>query len=64
MAAAQLPPCDPEQVERRLLERHRIEVSCREWDGRPLIRVSCQGYNDETDVDRLLAALPDALGRL
>jgi isopenicillin-N epimerase len=57
MSAAQLPPCDPEDVQRRLREEHRIEVICREWEGQPLIRVSCQGYNDERDVERLLGAL-------
>jgi isopenicillin-N epimerase len=57
MSAAQLPPCDPEEVQRRLREEHAIEVPCKEWQGLPLIRVSIQGYNDETDVERLLAAL-------
>lgn len=57
MSAAQLPPCDPEDVQHRLREEHRVEVVCREWEGRPLIRVSFQGYNDEGDLERLLAAL-------
>jgi isopenicillin-N epimerase len=61
MCSAELPPCDPEEVQRRLLEKHRIEVVCRAWEGRPLIRVSCQAYNDANDVERLLEALPDAL---
>jgi isopenicillin-N epimerase len=58
MSAAQLPPCDPDEVQRRLHEEHAIEVPCREWEGRPLIRISCQAYNDERDVQRLLEALP------
>lgn len=58
MAAAQLPPCDPAEVQRRLLEEHRIEVPCREWEGRPLIRVSFQAYNDERDLERLVTAIP------
>jgi isopenicillin-N epimerase len=57
MCAAALPPCDPDQVQRRLLDEHRIEVPCRDWEGRPLIRVSCQAYNDEQDVEYLLEAL-------
>jgi isopenicillin-N epimerase len=61
MSAAQLPACDPDDVQRRLREEHRVEVVCREWEGRPLIRVSFQGYNDERDLERLLAALPAAL---
>jgi isopenicillin-N epimerase len=61
MSAAQLPPGDPDDVQRRLREEHRVEVVCREWEGRPLIRVSFQGYNDDRDLERLLAALPAAL---
>ena len=57
MAAAQLPPCDPAEIQRQLRERYAIEVPCKAWEGRPLIRVSLQGYNEETDVERLLAAL-------
>ena len=62
MCAAELPPCEPEEVQVRLLEEHRIEVPCRRWEDRPLIRVSCQAYNDAMDVDRLLEALPQVLG--
>jgi isopenicillin-N epimerase len=62
MSAAQLPPCDPAEVQRRLHEEHRIEVVCHEWEGRPLIRVSFQGYNDRHDLDRLLEALPRVVG--
>jgi isopenicillin-N epimerase len=61
MAAAELPPCDPAGVQRRLLEEHAVEVPCLTWDGRPLIRVSCQAYNDEQDVERLLEALPGCI---
>ena len=59
MAAAPLPPCDPDRPQRRLYEWHRIEVPVWLFGGRPLIRVSFQGYNDERDLDRLL----DALGK-
>jgi isopenicillin-N epimerase len=57
MVAVGLPPCDPAEVQRRLRDEHRIEVPCFERDGRPLLRLSVQGYNDERDVDRLAAAL-------
>jgi isopenicillin-N epimerase len=57
MVAAPLPPCDRQEVKRRLYEEHRIEIPVYEWDGRPLIRASVQGYNDERDLDALLAAL-------
>jgi isopenicillin-N epimerase len=61
MCAAELPPCDPDEVQRRLLDEHGIEVPCRLWQDRPLIRISCQAYNDAADIDLLLEALPQAL---
>jgi isopenicillin-N epimerase len=61
MLAVELPPCDPQDVQRRLYDRHGIEVPCFERAGRPLLRLSVQGYNDETDVERLLDALPAVL---
>jgi isopenicillin-N epimerase len=57
MGSVELPPCDPDEVQRRLREEHRIEVPCFEWNGRPLLRISAQGYNTEADVARLVEAL-------
>ncbi len=57
MWATELPTGDPEELQRRLFEEHRIEVAVREWEGRRLLRVSIAPYNDEADVERLLAAL-------
>jgi isopenicillin-N epimerase len=57
MVAVELRPCDPEEVQRRLREEHSIEVPCFEHNGRALLRLSVQGYNDESDLARLLAAL-------
>ena len=61
MVAVELPPCDPEVVQRRLFDDHRIEIPCFEHDGRPLLRISVQGYNDESDIERLSAVLDDVL---
>jgi isopenicillin-N epimerase len=61
MSSAELPPCDPDRVQERLLDEHGIEVPCRVWEGRPLIRISCQAYNEERDIERLLEALRHAL---
>jgi isopenicillin-N epimerase len=61
MASVELPPCDPEDVQRRLLAEHRIEALVKEWKGRPLLRVSVQAYNTREDLQRLADALPDAL---
>jgi isopenicillin-N epimerase len=63
MAAVELPPCEPEEFQRRLWDEHRIEVPCFEWNGRPLLRISVQGYNTEEDVDRLVAALEAGSGQ-
>jgi selenocysteine lyase/cysteine desulfurase len=48
-------------VQRRLRDEDRIEAPVREWKGRILIRVSVQAYNDESDLDALLDALPKLL---
>jgi len=34
-----------------------VEIPLIRWNGRQFIRISIQGYNDERDVDALLAAL-------
>jgi isopenicillin-N epimerase len=60
MASVELPPCEPEEVGRRLLELG-IESLVKEWNGRPLLRVSVQAYNTRDDLQRLAAALPQAL---
>ena len=57
MVAFRLPPCDAEAVERRLFDEHRIDVAAQTWRGEPTLRVSFQGYNDETDLDALVDAL-------
>ena len=61
MLAVELPPCDPAEVQRRLYDEHRIEVPCFEHAGRPLLRVSVQGYNDEHDLEALRVALAEVL---
>ena len=61
MVAVRLPPCDPEELTRRLLDEHRIEVLAQEWHDLPVMRVSFQGYNIDSDLDALLEALPRVL---
>jgi selenocysteine lyase/cysteine desulfurase len=62
MACFRLPPCDPEQVERRLRAEFSIEVPVRDWNGRQLIRVSIAPYNTGDDLERLEAALRAVFG--
>jgi isopenicillin-N epimerase len=60
MACFRLPACEPEDVERRLLEEFRIEAPVRDWNGECLIRVSVAPYNTAQD----LSSLDEALGKL
>ena len=57
MWATEVATDEPEELQRRLFDEHAIEVVVRGWEGRSLLRVSIAPYNDETDVERLLAAL-------
>ena len=59
MWATEVATDDPDGLQRRLYDEHRIEVVVREWEGRSLLRVSIAPYNDEEDVERLLGALDE-----
>lgn len=59
MWATEVATDDPEGLQQRLFDEHAIEVVVREWEGRSLLRISIAPYNDEADVERLLAALDD-----
>jgi isopenicillin-N epimerase len=57
MVSLPIPPCDADTLERRLYDEFAIEVPIVAWKERHLVRVSVQGYNTQTDVDALVAAL-------
>jgi isopenicillin-N epimerase len=57
MVSLRLPDDAPEDLQERLYEEHRIEIPVSDREGLRLIRASFQGYNDETDLARLKAAL-------
>ena len=58
MVALRLPDDAPADIKQRLYDEHRIELPVGELDdGSRLIRVSFQGYNDESDLEQLRAAL-------
>jgi selenocysteine lyase/cysteine desulfurase len=59
MVGVALPPCDPYAVQQRLRDEYSIEVLMSELLGSQLVRVSVQGYNDERDIDRLVAAMKE-----
>ena len=48
---------EPLELQRRLFDEFAVEVVVRPWEGRSLLRISIGPYNDEADVERLLAAL-------
>jgi isopenicillin-N epimerase len=62
MLGAALPECGVGQVQERLLDEYRIEALLTELAGVPLVRVSLQAYNDESDVDALVTALGRIFG--
>jgi isopenicillin-N epimerase len=57
MVSFRLPPCDADELGRRLLAEDRIEVLAQEHRGTPTLRLSFQGYNDGRDLEALVAAL-------
>jgi isopenicillin-N epimerase len=57
MWASEVETNDPDGLQRRLFDEHRIEVVVREWEGRSLLRVSVGAYNDAADVEKLIDAL-------
>lgn len=61
MRAVELPPGEPDELWGRLYEELRVEVPVYEWEGRRVLRVSIGPYNDEADLDRLIAALEQLL---
>jgi isopenicillin-N epimerase len=61
MWSSELPTDDPDGLQRRLWEEHRIEVVVAAWEEKALLRVSIAPYNRPEDVERLLAALEEVM---
>ena len=59
MASVALPPCDGEELQRRLFDEHRIEIPVMRRER--LLRVSVAAYTSREDVERLLDVLPRLL---
>ena len=57
MWATELATDEPDALQRRLYDEHRIEVPCLNLD-EPCVRVSVQGYVTPSDLDALVQALP------
>jgi isopenicillin-N epimerase len=52
---------DLSELKRRLYEEFCVEAPVMEWNGQKFLRVSIQGYNDQSDVDALVDALQHLL---
>jgi isopenicillin-N epimerase len=61
MVSIRLPPVNMDWLKSALYERYRVEAPLVRWNGDLFLRVSFQGYNDQTDADALVAALRDLL---
>jgi isopenicillin-N epimerase len=61
MATIPLPPCDENEVKRRLYDEYRIELPVFTWKNRQYLRVSFQGYSTIEDAHCLKAALAEVL---
>ena len=57
MASLPLPPCDTGALKEWLSDEHRIEIPILTWQGRPVLRLSVQGYNTRQEVETLIEAL-------
>jgi isopenicillin-N epimerase len=57
MATLPLPPCDAAALKQRLYNEYRIEIPTTGWGEVPCLRVSVQGYNTRSDIERLLEAV-------
>lgn len=63
MASFSIPCPDPERVRRYLWERHRIEIPGETFYDLALLRISVQAYTRESDCERLVTALRQAIRR-
>jgi isopenicillin-N epimerase len=53
MVACPLPVDDPHAFKTRLYDEYRVEVPMGKFGDHATVRVSCQGYTTENDLDRL-----------
>jgi isopenicillin-N epimerase len=57
MATFPLPPCQPQELKRRLYDEFKIEIPIITWQRRAFVRVSIQAYNSLEEIEALVAAL-------
>ena len=64
MVSMPVTPCDPIALKQRLLDQFAIEIPCFNWQQNTVVRVSAQGYNSQSHMDLLVAALTELLPQL
>jgi isopenicillin-N epimerase len=57
MFVARLPQVNVDRLRQRLWDEYRIEVPLGPWQDQVRLRISFQGYNDQSDADTLVSAL-------
>jgi isopenicillin-N epimerase len=62
MLAFPLPSGDARELQLALRQRYGIETPVTQWQGRPLLRVSCHLYNRQADLDHLAKSVGELLG--
>lgn len=63
MGVAPLPAVAVPELKAGLLSDFQVEIPIVEWHGRCFVRISVQGYNNQTDLDALFHGLEDLLPR-
>ena len=63
MRALTVRASDPQELWSHLYEEHRVEVPVYAWEETNLLRFSIGPYNDEADLERLIAALRQTLAQ-
>lgn len=64
LGAAELPgDCQPGELQSWLYNEYKIEIPVIEWEGRWFIRLSVQAYNSTEDLNILLKAIKEYLGK-
>jgi isopenicillin-N epimerase len=62
MAVLEMPPgTDGANLQRELYDRFKVELPINTWNGRVLTRIAVQGYNTQSDLDRLVNGLKELI---
>ena len=61
MVAMPIPPCEPLELQKALLDQFRIEMPVFRWKDHHIARLSVQGYNTQAEMDALVEGLTSLL---